>query len=133
MFSYHSAGAISEKGLAAVASPQLAYSVILKLDLNGSPRLAPPFGVARVLHKLFCYRRESPNECLPLDSLLDRLLGSLDRRKLRKRLGSGCHSTARLFSDFEVDLTASPCLAMRWVLGALAIFCVCLSRLQREL
>ena len=69
-----------------------------------------------------------------MDSLLDRLLRSLDRRKLPKRLGSGCHPpTGRLFSDFEVDLMASPCLAMRWVLGALAIFCVCLSRLQREL
>ncbi len=38
----------------------------------------------------------------------------------------------RLFSDFEVDLTASPCQAMRWVLGALAIFCVPIMAIMGE-
>ena len=65
MFSHHSAGAISEKGLAAVASPHRAYSVILKLDLNGSPRLAPPFGVARVLHEFFAIGANLPTNAYP--------------------------------------------------------------------
>ncbi len=44
--------------------------------------------------------------------------------QLWKRLGNSCHSIARLFSDFEVGLMASPCLAMRLVVGALENFCV---------
>ena len=61
---------------------------ILKLDLNVSRRLA----LRRLLlvpTTEICYWRESPNECLrPSDSLLDRLLRSLDRRNFGRYLAA---------------------------------------------
>ena len=60
--------------------------MISKLDLNGEPSSSIP---ALLGTKETCYVRESSsNECLPVDSPLDRLLRSLDRRKFGRGLAA---------------------------------------------
>ena len=92
---------------------------ILKLDLNVSRRLA----LRRLLlvpTTEICYWRESPNECLrPSDSLLDRLLRSLNRRKFGRGLAAVPSYSASV-QRFRSRSNGEPLSkSIRWLLGAL--------------